>query len=48
MESFGDDKLPGFVHRRPRRVGKMIRTIDSLTIKDSGRFMDNDGKDHPW
>jgi hypothetical protein len=26
----------------------MIKTIDGLTMKDSGRFMDNDGKDHPW
>jgi NAD(P)-dependent dehydrogenase (short-subunit alcohol dehydrogenase family) len=47
VESFGNDKLPGFVPP-PEAVGKMIRTIDGLTIKDSGRFMDNDGKDHPW
>ena len=47
VESFGDDKLPGFVPP-PEAVGKMIRTIDGLTLKDSGRFMDNDGKDHPW
>ncbi|MGC1457648.1 MAG: SDR family oxidoreductase [Steroidobacteraceae bacterium] len=47
VESFGDDKLPGFVPP-PEAVGKMIRTIDGLTLKDSGRFMDNDGRDHPW
>ncbi len=47
VESFGDDKLPGFVPP-PEAVGKMIRTIDGLSLKDSGRFMDNDGKDHPW
>jgi NAD(P)-dependent dehydrogenase (short-subunit alcohol dehydrogenase family) len=47
VESFGEDKLPGFVPP-PEAVGKMIRTIDGLTLKDSGRFMDNDGKDHPW
>jgi NAD(P)-dependent dehydrogenase (short-subunit alcohol dehydrogenase family) len=47
VESFGDDKLPGFVPPA-EAVGKMIRTIDGLTLKDSGRFMDNDGKDHPW
>jgi len=47
VESFGDDKLPGFVPP-PEAVGKMIRTIDGLTLQDSGRFMDNDGKDHPW
>src|ERR1700733_5048123 len=47
VESFGDDKLPGFVPPAAA-IGKMIRTIDGLTLKDSGRFMDNDGKDHPW
>jgi hypothetical protein len=26
----------------------MIKTIDALTIKDTGRFLQNDGKDHPW
>jgi NAD(P)-dependent dehydrogenase (short-subunit alcohol dehydrogenase family) len=29
-------------------VGKMVKTIDGLSIRDTGRFMDNDGKDHPW
>jgi NAD(P)-dependent dehydrogenase (short-subunit alcohol dehydrogenase family) len=47
VESFGDEKLPGFVPPA-EAIGKMIRTIDGLTLKDSGRFMDNDGKDHPW
>jgi NAD(P)-dependent dehydrogenase (short-subunit alcohol dehydrogenase family) len=47
VESFGDDKLPGFVPPA-EAIGKMIKTIDGLTMKDSGRFMDNDGKDHPW
>jgi NAD(P)-dependent dehydrogenase (short-subunit alcohol dehydrogenase family) len=47
VESFGDVKLPGFVPPQ-EAIGKMIKTIDGLTIKDSGRFMDNDGKDHPW
>jgi len=47
VESFGDDKLPGFVPPA-EAIGKMISTIDGLTLKDSGRFMDNDGKDHPW
>ncbi len=47
VESFGNDKLPGFVPPA-EAIGKMIRTIDTLTMKDSGRFMDNDGKDHPW
>jgi NAD(P)-dependent dehydrogenase (short-subunit alcohol dehydrogenase family) len=47
VESFGADKLPGFVPPA-EAIGKMIKTIDGLTIKDSGRFLDNDGKDHPW
>jgi NAD(P)-dependent dehydrogenase (short-subunit alcohol dehydrogenase family) len=47
VESFGDDKLPGFVPPA-EAIGKMIKTIDGLSMKDSGRFMDNDGKDHPW
>jgi NAD(P)-dependent dehydrogenase (short-subunit alcohol dehydrogenase family) len=47
VESFGNDKLPGFVPPA-EAIGKMIKTIDGLTIKDSGRFLDNDGKDHPW
>lgn len=47
VESFGNVKLPGFVPPE-EAIGKMIKTIDGLTIKDTGRFMDNDGKDHPW
>jgi NAD(P)-dependent dehydrogenase (short-subunit alcohol dehydrogenase family) len=47
VESFGNVKLPGFVPPE-EAIGKMIKTIDGLTLKDSGRFMDNDGKDHPW
>jgi NAD(P)-dependent dehydrogenase (short-subunit alcohol dehydrogenase family) len=47
VESFGKTKLPGFVPPQ-EAIGKMIKTIDSLTIKDTGRFMNNDGTDHPW
>ena len=47
VESFGNVKLPGFVPPE-EAIGKMIKTIDGLTIKDSGRFLDNDGSDHPW
>jgi len=47
VESFGNVKLPGFVPPE-EAIGKMIKTIDGLTLKDTGRFMDNDGKDHPW
>ena len=47
VESFGDLKLPGFVPPA-EAVGKMIKTIDGLTMKDSGRFLQNDGRDQPW
>ena len=47
VESFGAVNLPGFVPPS-EAVDKMIHTIDALTIKDTGRFLDNDGKDHPW
>ena len=47
VESFGNVKLPGFVPPE-EAIGKMIKTIEGLTVKDSGRFLDNDGKDHPW
>lgn len=47
VESFGNLKLPGFDPPEVA-IGKMIKTIDGLTIKDTGRFMDNDGKNHAW
>jgi NAD(P)-dependent dehydrogenase (short-subunit alcohol dehydrogenase family) len=47
VESFGNTKLPGFVPPA-QAIGKMIKTIDGLTIKDTGRFLNNDGSDHPW
>ncbi len=47
VESFGNFRAPGFVPP-PVAVGNMIKTIDGLKLKDSGRFLDNDGKDHPW
>jgi NAD(P)-dependent dehydrogenase (short-subunit alcohol dehydrogenase family) len=47
VESFGNVKLPGFVPPE-EAIAKMLKTIDGLTLKDTGRFMDNDGKDHPW
>ena len=47
VESFGKLDLPGFVPPEVA-IGKMIATIEGLTIKDTGRFMDNDGKNHAW
>jgi NAD(P)-dependent dehydrogenase (short-subunit alcohol dehydrogenase family) len=48
VESWGiDGKLPG-VLTPEEAIGIMIKTIDGLTIKDSGRFINNDGTDMPW
>jgi NAD(P)-dependent dehydrogenase (short-subunit alcohol dehydrogenase family) len=47
VESLGELRLPGFVPPS-EAVGKMMTTIDGLTMKDSGRFMQSDGKDQPW
>jgi NAD(P)-dependent dehydrogenase (short-subunit alcohol dehydrogenase family) len=47
VESLGDLRLPGFIPPA-EAVGKMITTIDGLTLKDSGRFLQNDGRDQPW
>ncbi len=47
VESFGNLKVPGLVSPQ-EAIGNMIRTIDGLSAKDSGRFIDNDGKDHAW
>jgi NAD(P)-dependent dehydrogenase (short-subunit alcohol dehydrogenase family) len=47
VESFGGLKIPGLVSPQ-EAIGNMIRTIDRLTNRDSGRFMDNDGTDHAW
>jgi NAD(P)-dependent dehydrogenase (short-subunit alcohol dehydrogenase family) len=47
VESFGNFKLPGAVSPQ-EAIGKMIKTIDTVTIKDTGRFLENDGRDHPW
>ncbi len=46
VESFGDVKLPGFIPPE-EAADKLIKTIDGLTKKDSGRFLENDGRDHP-
>jgi NAD(P)-dependent dehydrogenase (short-subunit alcohol dehydrogenase family) len=47
VESFGNMKIPGLLSPQ-EAIGNMIRTIDGLGSKDSGRFMDNDGTDHAW
>jgi NAD(P)-dependent dehydrogenase (short-subunit alcohol dehydrogenase family) len=47
VESFGTLKIPGLISPQ-EAIGNMIRTIDRLSVKDSGRFIDNDGTDHAW
>ena len=47
VESFGDLEVPG-LESPESAIGKMIKTIDGLSLMDTGRFMDNDGTDHPW
>lgn len=47
VESFGNITIPGLMPA-PEAVGKMIKVIDGITPNDSGRFMDNEGRDHPW
>jgi len=47
VESFGDLEVPG-LESPESAIGKMIKTIEGLSLKDSGRFMNNDGTDHPW
>jgi NAD(P)-dependent dehydrogenase (short-subunit alcohol dehydrogenase family) len=47
VESFGDLVLEGLI---PPGVAaeKLIGVIAGLTKQDSGRFLNNDGTDHPW
>jgi len=47
VESFGDFKLAGFISPE-EAASRLIKVIDGLTKKDSGRFLNNDGTDHPW
>jgi NAD(P)-dependent dehydrogenase (short-subunit alcohol dehydrogenase family) len=47
VESFGSLTLPGLLPAE-EAIARMIGTIDRLTPNDSGRFLDNEGRDHPW
>ena len=47
VESFGTLKIPGLISPQ-EAIGHMIGTIDRLSVRDSGRFIDNDGTDHAW
>jgi NAD(P)-dependent dehydrogenase (short-subunit alcohol dehydrogenase family) len=47
VESFGDLVLEGFMSPL-EAAAKLVGVIDRLTKEDSGRFLRNDGTDHPW
>ncbi len=47
VESFGDLVIPGAISPR-EAASRMANVVDNLTIEDTGRFMQNDGTDHPW
>lgn len=47
VESFQGQNIPGLIPT-PVAVGRMIQVIDGLTMKDTGRFLDNEGGDQPW
>lgn len=50
VESWGDidvKNMPGILTPE-EAIGRMIATIDKLTFKDSGRFINNMGEDMPW
>lgn len=47
VESFGEFTMPGMMTPE-EAIGKMMKTIDGLTIEDTGRFLNGDGQDFPW
>jgi NAD(P)-dependent dehydrogenase (short-subunit alcohol dehydrogenase family) len=47
VESFQGQNIPGLIPT-PVAVGKMMKVIDGLTPRDSGRFLTNEGDDQPW
>lgn len=47
VESFQGQGIQGLMPT-PVAVGKLMKVVDGLTIKDSGRFLNNDGGDQPW
>jgi NAD(P)-dependent dehydrogenase (short-subunit alcohol dehydrogenase family) len=46
-ESFKNLNLQG-LEETDAAVSKLVKTIDGLTIKDTGRFLTADGKDQAW
>ncbi len=46
-ESFKNLDIKGLEETGPA-VAKLVKTIDGLTMKDTGRFLRPDGTDQPW
>jgi NAD(P)-dependent dehydrogenase (short-subunit alcohol dehydrogenase family) len=47
VESFQGQNIPGLMPT-PVAVGKLMKVIDGLTLRDTGRFLTNEGDDQPW
>ena len=47
VEKMSNFDFPGMIET-PVAVGNMIKTIDGLTLGDTGKFMQNDGQPQPW
>lgn len=47
VESFEGQGLTGLLPTNVA-VERMMKVIDGLTVRDSGRFLTNQGRDHPW
>lgn len=47
VEKFADLDWPG-MEESEDAIANMIKTIDGLTIADTGRFLQNTGKTQPW
>jgi len=47
VEKFSELDWPG-MEESPEAIGKMIWTIEGLTLEDSGKFLRNTGEVQPW
>lgn len=47
VEKFSELDWPG-MEESPEAIGKMMRTIDGLTLENSGKFLRNTGEVNPW
>jgi len=47
VEKFSELDWPG-MEESPEAIGKMMSTIEGLTLEDSGKFLRNTGEVNPW